>query len=216
MDNGSFGRLISFEGIDGCGKSTLMAYFSDWLKEVGIPHTTTREPGATPLGASLRSILLDSSFSGMDAWAELLLYIADRAQHVAQVIRPALEQCLWVLTDRYVDATLAYQGYARGLDLERLRLLHEWATGDLWPDLTVLLDCDLTTAFERRTSRSGELDRLEQQARDFHERVRNGYLELAASEPDRFLVLDAGRSLHEVAGELRSRFTVRPSASGVQ
>jgi dTMP kinase len=212
MDRGnkkSFARFVSFEGIDGCGKSTQMLHFGHGLDKAGIAYIPTREPGATVLGASLRKMLLDPSFSGMDHWAELLLYLADRAQHVAEVIRPALEQGLWVLSDRYADATLAYQGAARGLDMERLKTLHEWTTGNLWPDATVLLDCDVDTAHERRSGRSGAPDRLELQKRDFHERVRKGYLDLAASEPERFFVLDASRSVQETAEELRELFRQR-------
>ncbi len=199
------GRFISFEGIDGCGKSTLMAHLGRLLDAAGVGRLATREPGATPLGKTLRSLVLDPANTAMAPWTELLLYAADRAQHVAQTIAPALDQGLWVLSDRFVDATLAYQGYARGLDTERLRALHEWTTGNIWPDCTVLLDCEVAVGFERRSGRAGRPDRLERLAQDFHERVRQGYLSLAASEPERFLVIDAGRSLPEVIEEFESR-----------
>jgi dTMP kinase len=196
--------FVSFEGIDGCGKSTLLAHMGEWLKAAGIPHLETREPGGTLLGEAARSMVLDPSFSGMHPWTEALIYAAGRSQHVFEVILPALGQGRWVLSDRFEDATLAYQGYGRGLDLERLRDIHRWSTGDLWPDVTILLDCEVATAMDRRGLRSGVPDRVEQQDTAFHERVRTGYLKLAAAEPDRFLVLDANRPLGEVAADLQN------------
>lgn len=199
-------KFLSFEGIDGCGKSTLLTYVSEWLDGASIPHIRTREPGGTKLGEAIRDILLDSSFANMDSTTEVLLYSASRAQHVRELIRPSLEQGLWVLSDRYVDATLAYQGYGRGINPERLRGLHEWSTGSLWPDATFLFDCDIETAFDRRNRRSGTPDRLELQHKKFHDDVRNGYLSLAEAEPDRFMVLDSSRPLDEVVQGLRSLF----------
>lgn len=199
-------RFICLEGIDGCGKSTLLGHLGRWLDDAGISHIATREPGATRLGESLRGILLDPAFAGMQPWAEVMLYVAARAEHVARVIRPALDRGDWVLADRFADATLAYQGYARGLDLGRLRLLHQWATGDLWPDCTILADCPVPTARARMSGREGGPDRLERMETAFHERVRSGYLDLAACEPHRFLVLDAGRPLPEVLARLKEAF----------
>lgn len=199
-------KFVSFEGIDGCGKSTLMAHLATWLEEENIPHIQTREPGGTRLGETLRKLLLDPTFSGMHPWAEITLYASSRAQHVHEVIRPALEQGLWVLTDRYADAMLAYQGYGHGLELPPLLRLHAWSTQDLWPDQTILLDCQVETAFRRRWNRSGSTDRLEMQDEAFHNRVRKGYLELAAANPHRTAVLDADRPLSEVIGELRKLF----------
>ncbi|MGV8074950.1 MAG: dTMP kinase [Syntrophobacteraceae bacterium] len=199
-------KFLSFEGIDGCGKSTLLTCVSNWLDTAGIQHIKTREPGGTLIGDAIRGILLDPSFADMDALTEILLYSASRTQHVKEVIRPALDQNLWVLTDRYVDATLAYQGYGRGLDLKQLRSLHEWSTESLWPDLTFLFDCSIETALERREQRNGIPDRLELQHGKFHENVRKGYLSLAAAEPDRFLLLDSGRPLEEVTECLHSLF----------
>lgn len=212
MSDRSFASFISFEGIDGCGKSTLLAHSSAWLSQRHIEHLVTREPGGTRLGESLREILLDTSFSSMDPWAEILLYAASRAQHVREVIKPALERGLWVLSDRFVDATLAYQGYGRGLDTARLKRIHEWTSGGLWPGLTVLLDCDIKTAIKRRKNRSGGSDRLELQDEAFHERVRAGYLELSKADPDRFIVLDAGRSLDRVLEDFRNLFSRRFNA----
>lgn len=201
--------FVSFEGIDGCGKSTLMEWLSSQLEERGISHLKTHEPGGTLLGEAIRGLLLDSAFPEMDSWAETLLYAASRAQHVEEVVRPALQRGLWVLTDRYADATLAYQGYGRNLDLARLKALHDWSTGGLWPDCTVLLDCDVAAAWERMRSRGGKADRLERQDRSFHERVRGGYLKLAEAEAERFVILDANLPLHDVMENFRILFRQR-------
>ncbi len=202
-------RFISFEGIDGCGKSTILAQLSTWLEEAGIAHIRTREPGGTRLGESLRTILLDPANAGMSSWTEALLYGASRAQHVKDVIEPTLRSGAWVLSDRYVDATIAYQGYGRGLDPQGLHRIHEWTTAGTWPHCTILLNCDIVTAFERMRGRSGAPDRLEQQDSAFHERVRAGYLALAEAEPNRFLVLDASRPLEEVVSEFQRRIGER-------
>lgn len=201
--------FVSFEGIDGCGKSTLLAQLSTWLDAAGIPHIRTREPGGTALGEAARSMVLDSSFSGMHPWSEALIYAAGRAQHVFEVIMPALEAGQWVLSDRFADATLAYQGYGRGLDPRCLRDIHRWSAGDLWPHVTVLLDCAVETAMERRDRRPSGPDRLERQDTAFHQRVRNGYLELATTEPDRFVMLDASQSLAHVIENFRALFQQR-------
>ena len=142
-------KFISFEGIDGCGKSTLMDQLSNWLTRAGIPCVRTREPGGTPIGEKIREILLDPAFPEMSSRAEVLLYSASRAQLTDQVIVSAMKKGSWVLTDRFVDATFAYQGFGRGFDLERLRIIQEWTTKDLWPDKTILLDCDIDTAMAR-------------------------------------------------------------------
>jgi len=199
-------RFVSFEGIDGCGKSTLLACLGDWLEAAGIPHITTREPGGTAVGERIRNLLLDASFSGMDLRAEVLLYTASRAQHAAEVIRPALEKGMWVLSDRYSDATLAYQGFGRGLDLGFLRRIQTWATDGLAPDHTILVDCDMDLALRRMQKREEDLDRIELEERAFHERVREGYLQLARLEPERFLVVDGSRELDAVKEDFRQRF----------
>ena len=206
MGHPSPARFISFEGIDGCGKSTLMGTLRRWLDEASIRCIQTREPGGTPLGESVRNLLLDPVFKGMNQQAEVLLYTASRAQLVQEVIRPALAQGVWVLTDRYIDATLAYQGYGRGLDLAPLRRMQEWATGGLLPDTTILLDCDLDVATQRMHGRNARPDRMELEAKAFHQRVRDGYLVLAREEPERFLVLDASKSVEEVVEEFRKSF----------
>lgn len=140
----------------------------------------------------------------MNEQAEVLLYSASRAQLVREVIQPALRQGKWVLADRYSDATLAYQGFGRGLEVEPLRRLQDWATGGLWPHFTILLDCDVAIASGRMKARIGAKDRIEQENRRFHERVRDGYLQLARSAPERFIVLDANRGLQEVAASFRA------------
>jgi dTMP kinase len=199
-------KFISFEGIDGCGKSTLMEHLSQWLEKAGIPFIRTREPGGTRIGEKIREVLLDPGSSEMNGRAEVLLYSASRAQLTDEVIVPNIKKGTWVLTDRYVDATFAYQGFARGFDLEKLRAIQEWTTKDVWPDKTILLDCDVAVARERMGARDGEKDRIEQENRIFHQKVRDGYLELAGMEPERFLVLDAEKPLEEVIREFYERF----------
>lgn len=200
-------KFISFEGIDGCGKSTLMDQLSHWLTMAGIPFITTREPGGTPIGEKIREILLDPALTEMSSRTEVLLYSASRAQLTEQVIVAAMKKGSWVLTDRFVDATFAYQGFGRGFDLQRLRTIQEWTTKDLWPDKTILLDCDLDTALERvRVRNGGDRDRIEQEDIAFHRKVREGYLALAEKEPERFLVLDASKPLEEVIQEFYERF----------
>jgi dTMP kinase len=199
-------QFISFEGIDGCGKSTLLEKFHQWLQEYGIRHIITREPGGTPLGDKIRDLLLDPKYSGMDHCAEVLLYTASRAQHAREVILPAMKKNTWVLADRYIDATLAYQGYGRDLEIEHLRRIQDWATGGLWPHRTILLDCDVSVAFRRIRTRREKPDRMEQEMNSFHERVRQGYLELARSEPERFFVVDASKAEEEVIQCVYSAF----------
>lgn len=199
--------FITFEGIDGCGKSTLLEALSRWLADRSIPHVSTREPGGTALGESVRRLLLDPSLAGaICAESEVLLYTASRAQLIEEVIVPALNRGSWVLSDRYIDATLAYQGYGRALDAARLRPLQEWATRGLLPHRTILLDCPVDVALQRIQERNEVLDRIEQENRLFHERVRNGYLELASLEPERFVVIDGGRTLPAVLQDFKLLF----------
>lgn len=199
-------RFVTFEGIDGSGKSTLLEELAGWLKENAIPFITTREPGGTRLGEKLREVLLDPSFAAMNHRAEVMLYSASRAQLVHEVILPAMKLGRWVLADRYTDATLAYQGFGRGLEREALMRLQDWATEGLQPHLTVLLDCEVTIAARRVSGRKGQEDRIEQEDGSFHQRVREGYLELARSDPERFLVLNGNRALDEVRADFRQSF----------
>jgi dTMP kinase len=187
--------LITFEGIEGAGKTTLAQHLADWLRAQGIPVQLTREPGGSTLGAHLRPILLNEP---LDAWAELFLFLADRRQHTLQVILPALEQGVWVLCDRYADSTLVYQGYGRGLDTELIRRLNALATSDLTPDLTVLIDLPVEDAL----ARANAPNRFEAETLAFHNRIRAGYLQLAHAEPRRFLVLDGRQPLETLQAAL--------------
>ena len=195
--------FVTVEGVEGAGKSTLMGMLAFELEKRKLPFVRTREPGGCGLGAKIRPLLLDVS-SRVDSRAELFLFLADRAQHVAEVIRPALERGEWVLCDRYADSTIAYQGYGRGMDVERLQALNDDATGGLWPDRTLLLDLPVETGLARALARNGREGlslsegRFEAEALAFHERIREGFLARAARWPERFRVLDAGLSPEEL------------------
>ena len=195
------GRLIAFEGGEACGKSTQAARLAARLDAV-----LTREPGGTPVGERVRDVLLDPSVEWLDDRAEALLMAAARAQHIAQVIGPTLEAGHHVVTDRFTHSSLAYQGYGRGLDIAEVARLSAWATRDRWPDLVVLLDVDPRVAVERRTDGP---DRLEAAGDDFHERVRAGFLDLAAREPDRWVVIDGTQPVDLVAAAVADAVTVR-------
>jgi dTMP kinase len=190
------GIFITFEGGDGAGKTTQAELLASWLEQRGLEVVRTREPGGTDLGASIRGLLLHGGH--VEQRAEALLYAADRAQHVAQVVRPALARGAAVVQDRYIDSSLAYQGAGRALVASDIRRISEWATEGLWPHLTVLLDLSAEIAAERRAQRDERADRLESEAADFHERVREEFLMLANADPERFLVLDASAPVDEL------------------
>lgn len=194
-ERGSRGLFLTFEGIDGCGKTTQLNLLSDYLARLGLPYLVTREPGGTELGEQIRKILLRRSSAGMDARNELLLYFASRAQNVAQVIRPALADGLIVLCDRFTDASLAFQGYGRGLDLRFIRQLHRFACREVNPDLTFVLDIHPRTSVKRARKRNlsarDDEGRIEQEALEFHQRVRRGYRALARQEPRRIKLIPA-------------------------
>ncbi|MBL8205659.1 MAG: dTMP kinase [Blastocatellia bacterium] len=201
------GKLITFEGIDGCGKTTQLRMLERILTGRNIPFVSTREPGGTDLGKMIRAALLNVSPHSVDPLAELLLYAADRAQHVREFIAPNLAKGILVLSDRFYDATTAYQGYGRGFDLTLINQLNNLATGGLKPDVTLLFDLDVATGMERIHRRSGDAadnttdaqaDRLDREPLEFHERVRNGYLELAHQEPKRYRIIPASGSIETV------------------
>lgn len=194
------GMFITFEGGEGSGKTTQIHLLDERLRQLGYAVLTTREPGGTPLGEKLRALLLDVN-SPVEPHAELLLYAADRAQHVATLIRPALAAGKIVISDRYADSALAYQGYGRGLDLVALRHIMTFATGGLQPDITFFLDLDPQQGLARR-AQTGSTDRFEAQALDFHQRVREGYLALIAAEPERWVRIDADQPLAVVQGTI--------------
>ncbi len=198
------GVLIAFEGGEGAGKSTQVRRLQEWLTNEGLVARTTFEPGATPSGAGIRSIVLDRAHVGIAARSEALLYAADRAQHVHDVLRPALDAGEVVITDRFVDSSLAYQGAGRTIPLDDVRMLSRWATEGLQPDLTILLDLPPEVGLTRARGRS-VADRLESESLDFHQRVRQTFRALAESDPDRYLVLDARESPDQIAALIRVR-----------
>ncbi len=190
------GLFVAFEGGEGSGKSTQISRVAQRLRADGREVVTTFEPGDTVVGAAIRQVLLSRDTDGLAPRAEALLFAADRAQHVDTLVRPALRRGAVVLTDRYMDSSIAYQGAGRELSVDEIRNLSEWATDGLLPDLTVLLDVDPVTGLQRA---AGETDRLEAEPLQFHNRVRQHFLALAASDPNRYVVLDAARPADEIA-----------------
>jgi len=211
------GYFLAIEGVEGSGKSTQAERLAAWLRERRKSVVLTKEPGGTPLSDRIRAILLDPREAGMDGLTELFLYAASRRQHVVDVIRPALDRGAVVLCDRFTDATLAYQGFGRALDLDRLRDLNDWATGGLKPDLTIVFDLAEAAGLERARARNASKDleresRLEGEDMSFHRRVREGYLTLATAEPDRFAVLDASGTIDDVFARLIEALAERAPA----
>jgi dTMP kinase len=203
-------RFITFEGVDGTGKTTQIHALDSHLRARGRSCVITREPGGTPLGNLIRQVLLEVGTQPLALPTELCLYLADRAQHVQDVIVPALDAGKIVLCDRYTDSTLAYQGYGRGIDLKLLRQFNEFADRGVRPDLTFLLDCPVELGLSRTAERqlkvaTGEHreDRFEREKLEFHERVRHGFLEMARAEARRFRIIDAARAVELVAQEIR-------------
>ncbi|MGS2716610.1 dTMP kinase [Eionea flava] len=195
------GKFLTIEGTEGVGKSTNMAFIQSYLQARGVDVVTTREPGGTPLAEEIRALLLSNRDEKMDEKAELLLVFAARAQHLNTVIIPALDRGQWVLCDRFTDATYAYQGGGRGLDLLLIEQLEQQVQGDIKPDLTFLLDIDVAIGLER-AGRRGELDRFENEQVDFFERVRHAYLSRVNCDPKRYGVVDASCSLDNVQQQI--------------
>ncbi|MCB1798240.1 MAG: dTMP kinase [Gammaproteobacteria bacterium] len=194
-------RFITVEGIEGAGKTSCLDLLEQRIRQRGHDVLVTREPGGTPLGEDLRQLLLGHRHDGMADDTELLLMFAARAEHLHAKIEPALAAGSWVLCDRFTDATYAYQGYGRGIDLQRIAALETWVLGERRPDLTLLLDLPVEVGLERAGRRSTP-DRFERQALTFFDRVRQGYLSLAAAAPGRFRVVDAAQSLDQVSRQV--------------
>lgn len=200
------GKFLTIEGTEGVGKSTNLAFVRAWLETRGIEVVVTREPGGTPLAEEIRSLLLSKRDEAVDETAELLLVFAARAQHLARLIKPALARGAWVLSDRFTDATYAYQGGGRGLDKSLIEQLEILVQGDLRPDLTLVLDIDVELGLNRARQR-GELDRFESETIGFFERVRESYRQRAAAAPERYRLVDAGKPLVEVQAEIDAVLT---------
>jgi dTMP kinase len=204
--------FITFEGIEGCGKTTQVNRLKEYFESLGKEVLVTLEPGGSRLGKTLRKILLSMESQDLTREAELFLYLADRAQHVDQVIRPALEQGQVVISDRYADSTVVYQGYGRGLDPQILHSFNEIATRGIWPDLTILLDLPVEIGLKRAVTRNLQTKqtdegRFEAESIDFHNRVREGYLTWAALNKNRFIIVDATGSVDEIFEQIKNKLS---------
>jgi dTMP kinase len=196
---GAPGRFITLEGGEGAGKSTQIARLADWLKARGRDVVTTREPGGAPGAEMIRKLLVEGPTERWDGTTEALLHFAARRDHLRATVWPALERGAWVVSDRFADSTRAYQGYGHGLDLESLDRLYEVAVDGFHPDLTIILDLPVETGLARAAARRGTETRYESLPRDFHERVRQGFLEIARNEPKRCAVVDASKDIDAIA-----------------
>ncbi|MDH5434779.1 MAG: dTMP kinase [Gammaproteobacteria bacterium] len=199
----SKGKFITLEGTEGVGKSTCMSFVKEYLESKGIQTWLTREPGGTPLAEDLRKLLLTNREETVENKTELLMMFAARCQHVNQVIKPALDAGKWVICDRYVDASYAYQGGGRGISFEEIRTIEQWCFGDFKTDLTILLDMPVEIAMKRARKRSSP-DRIESEKIDFFERIRTAYMQRANDEPDRIYVVDAEPSIGIVQKNIKS------------
>ncbi|MDX9865624.1 MAG: dTMP kinase [Anaerolineaceae bacterium] len=201
--NARQGVFITLEGPDGSGKTSQIPLLAEYLNETGCQVVTTREPGGTPISDQIKDVLKSMQNKAMHPRTEILLFCSARAQLVEEVIRPSLAEGKIVISDRYADSTLAYQGYGHGYDRDFLRRLLNFATGDLWPDLTLYLDLDAEEGLNRRRSEGNQWDRLDDYALAFHQRVRAGYLEMAAADPQRWKRIDACQTPAQVQAHLR-------------
>jgi dTMP kinase len=197
------GRFLTFEGGEGAGKSTQIALLAEGLRATGIDPVLTREPGGSPGAESIRALLVNGEVGRWDAMTEALLHFAARRDHLEKTVQPALAAGRWVVCDRFVDSTMAYQGYGHGLGREAVERLHEVAIGGFLPDLTLILDIDPAAGLARAAARRGGEDRYERMGTDFHERLRRGFLDIARREPGRCVVIDAGRKVETVQADVR-------------
>jgi dTMP kinase len=198
------GRFITLEGIDLCGKTTQIEKLASYLQERGVEVVISREPGGPPISEKIREILLDPENGAMTALTELLLYEASRSQHTEELIRPALEAGKWVVSDRYGDASFAYQGFGRKLGGELVLQLNRLATGGLVPDVTIVLDLPPEEAARRFKAENWKADRLERERADFHRRVREAYLQLSGQEPERVKIIDGRGTVESIAVQIRA------------
>lgn len=209
MSNMSKGLFITFEGTDGCGKSTQIQLFADYLKSIGREVVVTREPGGTDISERIREIILDPNAKEEDPLTEMFLFAAARAQHVAQLIKPSVEAGKIVLCDRFVDSSIAYQGYARGLG-DQVRIINEYAVSGCVPNITFFFDISAEES-KKRNSFTDKADRMELEKLDFHQQVYQGFKELAENNKDRFVVIDASKSIEEIQKNLQDIFNARAS-----
>ena len=196
------GKFISIEGVEGAGKSTQVSFIQDYLTSLGKTVVVTREPGGTELSEKIRNLLLEPSPNSMDNDTELLLMFASRAEHVSKVINPALHRGEWVLCDRFLDATYAYQGAGRGIQKQRIQQIADWTLKGLTPDLTLLFDLPVELGLERVLERKGEMDRFEQEKINFFKKIRKSYLKSAKAEPNRIKIVDASLSITKIQKQL--------------
>ena len=212
MNPGAAGRFITLEGGEGAGKSTQIARLATWLKSCGRDVVTTREPGGAPGAEMIRKLLVEGPTERWDGTTEALLHFAARRDHLRQTVWPALERGAWVLSDRFADSTRAYQGWGHGLDLDMLDRLYDVAVGAFHPDLTLILDLPVEMGLARAAQRRGAETRYESLPRDFHERVRKGFIAIAASDPARCAVIDASKDIDVIAAAIARSVTERLGA----
>ena len=197
------GQFITIEGTEGVGKTTQNEAIQTWMNNKGIDYIVTREPGGTQIGEKIRALLLDKANKAMGSDAELLLMFAARSEHVEKKIQPALAKGQWVLCDRFVDSSFAYQGFGRGLGVERIKQLEQWTLGSLKPNKTFLLKMDVAQGLQRAAARA-ELDRFEEEKLDFYNKVEQGYLYRAEHDPDRFSIINASQTIEKVTQDIES------------